>query len=159
MEISLVLIFLAFFNLVVLIKFVLIKKRVCWQWRTHLFAEEMNKKHKIFYLAIFIFLWLLRSAQPCPESCLTIWSFNPSCLLIGCLLKKSVVPIYTHAYVCACVCVYMIYICDKFLSKSMMYLCSVDVRFGYLEGRVVFYYDISFSQVKFLSWNINWIKE
>ena len=48
----------------------------------------MKKKHKNILFGYFNFLWLLRSAQPSPESCLTIWSFSPSCLLTGCLLKK-----------------------------------------------------------------------
>ena len=50
-----------------------------------LFAEEMKKSIKLFKF----FLWLLMSAQPSPESCLTIWSFSPSCLLTGCLIKKN----------------------------------------------------------------------
>ena len=62
---------------------------ICWQWRTHLFAEEINKKHKDVLFGYFKFLWLLRSAQFSPENCLTIWSFSPSCLLTSCLLKKK----------------------------------------------------------------------
>ena len=31
------------------------KKRVYWQWRTHLFAEEMNKKHKNILFGYFKF--------------------------------------------------------------------------------------------------------
>ena len=53
----------------------------------HIYLQK--KWIKIFYLTILIVCGCLGSAQPSPESCLTISSFRPSCLLTGCLLKKK----------------------------------------------------------------------